>query len=76
MNKHIILAYDKDEQRETLVNIEFADFNDCLFFCSKLNSQQDRYVFSTFQILSERDMNLYTIVNRLTDLEGIEHASI
>lgn len=77
MSSYIILAYDIELKRKTLVNIEFYDFNDCVSFCTRLNSQQSRYVFSSFEAISKQPsiVNI-KVVQKLTDLEGIEYASI
>lgn len=77
MSSYIILVYDIDSKRKTLVDIEFYDFNDCVSFCTRLNSQQNRYVFSSFEVISKQPsiVNI-RVVKKLTDLEGIEHASI
>lgn len=77
MSSHIILAYDSESKRETLVNIEFYDFNECVSFCTRLNSQQSRYIFSSFEVISKQPSIInIRMVQKLTDLEGIEYASI
>lgn len=68
---HVILAYDKETTRHTIVFI-LMTYQACLQLCSSLNIKQGRYIFST---LEQSEVRFYqkhsNLVYSFDSLDGI-----